>query len=170
MIRTDFNFLNYKHGADNNSIWLVTDSQSGGLWVLLDQRGSRGDSASVVGGVEDMCGRRQGGNAVCGWEPLHTCDFLGTECGVVKCRAISLLYGEERFDAVWINAMKGHHGSHLPNTPVTKLGRTWRRPRTRTMKNWTMNLRYLYIATKMWRVKPSSRRDTLFLKKERRTN
>ena len=33
VISMDYTFLNYKHGADNNPVLIVTDSQSGGLWA-----------------------------------------------------------------------------------------------------------------------------------------
>ena len=54
----------------------------------------------------------------------HTCEhIMGTENGVIKCRAISPLSGQERFDAVLINAMKGtpwkpspKHSSHKIRT------------------------------------------------------
>ena len=34
VISMDYTFLNYKHGADNNPVLIVTNSQSGGLWAL----------------------------------------------------------------------------------------------------------------------------------------
>ena len=34
VISMDYTFLNYKHGADDNPVVIVTDSQSGGLWAL----------------------------------------------------------------------------------------------------------------------------------------
>ena len=55
-ISMDNTFLNYKHGADNNPVLIVTDSQSGGLWVLPVVRKGNYNSYISIASVLDKIG------------------------------------------------------------------------------------------------------------------